>query len=90
MLETKNEVIEILKQLVIHIDVEEYFLDNDEMIGLGLDSITFIKMIIMLEEKFQFEFDDETLLSTYFDTLSKLIDYIDSKVVAKAENSKVE
>lgn len=80
MFETRKEVIEILKLLVAHTDVEEYFSKNDEMTGLDLDSITFIKMIVMLEEKFQFEFDDEMLFSTYFDTLQKLTEYIDSKI----------
>lgn len=48
--------------------------------GAGVDSITFIKIIVALESEFDFEFDDEMLLITKFPTLKSMIEYVESKV----------
>lgn len=44
-----------------------------------LDSITFIKLIVKLEEKFNFEFDDEKLLLNAFASRDELYEYIYEK-----------
>lgn len=44
-----------------------------------LDSITFIKLIVKLEEKFNFEFDDEKLLLNAFANRNELYGYIYEK-----------
>lgn len=50
-----------------------------EFTGTGIDSITFIKLIVALEEEFDFEFDDEMLLVTAFPTIKSMIDYVEKK-----------
>ena len=50
-----------------------------EFAGAGIDSITFIKIVVALESEFDFEFDDEMLLITKFPTIKKMIDYVESK-----------
>lgn len=52
---------------------------------LGIDSITFIKMVIMLEEEFEFEFDDEMLIFTKFPTVMSMISYIESKIKVEVD-----
>lgn len=44
--------------------------------NLGIDSITFVKIIISLETEFGFEFDDEKLLFSEFPTIKSLLDYV--------------
>jgi len=51
--------------------------------SIGLDSITFIKIIVALESVFDFEFDDEMLLITKFPTIGTMIDYVQSKIEIK-------
>ena len=46
----------------------------------GVDSITFIKIIVALESEFDFEFDDEMLLITAFPTIKSMIEYVETKV----------
>lgn len=46
----------------------------------GIDSITFIKIIVDLESEFDFEFDDEMLLITAFPTIKSMIEYVETKV----------
>ena len=47
---------------------------------VGIDSITFIKMIVALEGEFGFEFDDEMLLITSFPTIKSMIKYVETKI----------
>ena len=46
----------------------------------GVDSITFIKIVVALESEFYFEFDDEMLLITAFPTIKSMIEYVETKV----------
>lgn len=46
----------------------------------GIDSITFIKIVVALEESFNFEFDDEMLLFTAFPTIKSMVEYVESKI----------
>jgi len=48
--------------------------------GAGVDSITFIKIVVALEGEFDFEFDDDMLLITKFPTVKTMIEYVESKV----------
>lgn len=57
-----------------HISIET------DLTGVGIDSITFIKIVVSLEEVFDFEFDDEMLLFTAFPTLNSMIEYVKSKI----------
>ncbi len=47
---------------------------------LGIDSITFIKLIVNLEEMFGFEFDDQMLLFTAFPNIQTMIDYVEENI----------
>ncbi len=46
----------------------------------GINSITFVSTIVALENKFDFEFDDEMLVITKFPTLKSMIKYVESKI----------
>jgi len=50
------------------------------MLSVGIDSITFITIIVSLEEKFGFEFDNEMLLITAFPTIKSMVDYVELKI----------
>lgn len=49
---------------------------EDNLPDLGMDSITFIQIIVALEEKFECEIPDEKLLITEMDTVQKMIDVL--------------
>lgn len=52
---------------------------------LGIDSISFIRIIVAIEEAFNFEFDDDMLLITVFQTINDFVVYVNKKV--KSEDS---
>ena len=46
--------------------------------SIGLDSISFVKIVVDLETRFDFEFEDEKLSLSEFPTIKTLIDYVAS------------
>lgn len=51
---------------------------EEKLPDLGMDSITFIQIIVALEEKFECEIPDEKLLISEMDTVQKMIDVLQS------------
>ncbi|BCJ96191.1 hypothetical protein acsn021_37600 [Anaerocolumna cellulosilytica] len=58
----------------------EYLQENDNLIQLGMNSLSFIKLVITLENKFGFEFDDVNLDYNKFTSLSLLCEYVKEKI----------
>ena len=48
------------------------------LVELGMDSITFIQIVVALEEAFDCEIPDEKLLITEMDTAQKMLDVLQS------------
>ncbi|MFR1517957.1 MAG: acyl carrier protein [Clostridia bacterium] len=76
-----------MEEKVINIICQAITLESDILItvdtllsDLPFDSIKFIKMVVALESEFDFEFEDEKLLFTQFQTVKSLIEYVDLKV----------
>jgi len=71
-------VVDILRSVakVVSLTAE---MSNDELlkVSLGsLDSLTFIHMVVALEERLSTQFDDEMLMGGNFSTVSDLVNYI--------------
>jgi acyl carrier protein len=73
MIYNNNEIAEILSN-ILNMDVSEINrIDQDaNLYQYGLVSINAIKLVSMLEEKYNFEFQDEDLLFDKFNTLNKI------------------
>ena len=50
--------------------------ENYDLSQLGMDSISFIRVVVALEEAFEMEIPDEYLLITEMNTISKMADVI--------------
>ena len=48
----------------------------DTVIEGILDSITFVELVVELETDFDFEFEDEMLSTSKFETVAKLVEYV--------------
>ncbi len=71
---------EILKNNTdITISVEEIDA-NANLDEYGINSISFIKFIVAIENKFEIEFDDEKLDFKKLSTIKSLVDYITEKM----------
>jgi acyl carrier protein len=52
---------------------------DDELQNYGMDSLSVIRVIVEIEEDFEFEFNDEDLVIDNFKSVDKLVDYVLSK-----------
>lgn len=72
-MDIENRVIEIVQTNIENqrvIDAEAQFSE------LPINSIEFIKIVIELETEFDFEFEDNKLLFSEFQTVQSMIDYV--------------
>ena len=72
----KEKIIDILSNHSDFENVNHYLHNNDDLTQLGMNSISFIKMVVALESEFGFEFEDEALDYNKFTSLNILCDYI--------------
>ena len=78
----------VLKVLNANLENTEITFEQteDDLSALGMDSITFIRIIVALEEAFDIEIPDEKLLLTEMNTISKMTEVI-SAVLDNQNNS---
>lgn len=48
--------------------------------SIGIDSITFVQIVVALEDRFDFEFDDDKILINAFPTIKSMLEYVESKI----------
>lgn len=72
----RNEIINIISELVGEDNIREYLLENDDMTPLDINSIKFIRLVVELEKKFDIEFRDEDLDYNKFISLNSLCEYV--------------
>lgn len=76
MMEVMAErIIEIVNDTIEDVKISKDQIDAD-LTELGLDSIQFIQIIVMLEEAFDCEIPDSKLLITEMNTVQKMIDVL--------------
>lgn len=57
----REKIIEIISVHSEMANVNQYLQENDDLSQLGMNSISFIKMVVDMERIFGFEFEDEAL-----------------------------
>ncbi|WP_052646863.1 phosphopantetheine-binding protein [Paenibacillus terrae] len=70
----------VLKNANLDITITE--LDSrEELINLGINSITGLRIFVALENEFNFEFDDESLNPDTFKNIEQLCCYVRKKII---------
>ena len=70
---------EIREMIANHINDNETIRDIDidaELLDAGMDSLAFIRLIVAIEDKYDFEFSDENLALCRSGTIRKLCEII--------------
>lgn len=82
MTNIRDKILEIINSNIeqANIAIEQ---DDEDLSLLGMDSITFIKIIVAMEETFEIEVPDEKLLITEMGTLNKMIDVVSTALEKK-------
>jgi len=76
-MEVRERITEILVSVLGRSDVAKDLEKNDNLTKLGINSMSFVKLIVMLELEFGLEFDDEILDIGRFQKFSQLCSYIE-------------
>lgn len=77
----KDDIIAILNQLVPESEIEfRVSVNNGDLSALGLNSLTYVELIVSIEQKYGFEFEDEMLSLEAINNLNTLITYIISRM----------
>lgn len=78
----EEKLIEIVI-LVLNLDGDIHIDLSTKISELPLDSLSFVLLVTKIEEAFNFEFDDNMLMVTNFQTIQSLMDYIIQKTDSK-------
>lgn len=70
---------QILKQ--IQSILSETSITLDSTLIDTMDSITFIQLVVALENEFNFNFDDEMLIMAKYPTIKEMVEYVLSKII---------
>ncbi|MNW40286.1 Acyl carrier protein [compost metagenome] len=56
------------------------FAQTENLIELGMTSLSFVKLIVLLETEFNIEFDDDDFLMDKFEFLDDFVSYVQKKI----------
>ncbi len=71
----------ILKQIIDCFDMKNDIITADTVLeSLGLDSLKYVSCLVNIEDLFDIEFEDEMLLSNYFETVGDIEEFVKSAV----------
>mgnify|MGYP004437679629 CR=1 FL=1 len=78
----KDIIVNIISKNVVETGEEIIELNmDDKLIDIGLNSLSYVKSIVEIENEFGFEFDDEDLdfreIESIKDIYDKIIEYLD-------------
>lgn len=81
---TRSEIEAKLKQIIIDTLKDDIALEHlnleDKFEELGINSVIFIKTVVMIELEFNIEFEDSDLNVANFTDLKSLTDHVERKV----------
>lgn len=71
----------IIKKVILNDEVMNMKVE-DSLDRLGINSVSYIKIVIELENEFDIEFDDDCLNYESFKSVKNIVDYINTKINA--------
>jgi len=78
---------EILEVIASNISFKVWDITSETtFMDAGVDSITFIEMIVSIENEFFFEFEEEMICFTAFPTILSMVEYAESKIDENAKD----
>lgn len=81
----QEKILEILNANIVNTEITFEQTEKD-LSAMGMDSITFIRLIVALEEEFDIEVPDEKLLITEMNTIAKIVNVITAILNSKYES----
>ena len=76
----KEVVKETILQVIDNDEVEKYLERDDGLSVIGINSVSFIEIVVILEKKFHIKFENEDLDYKKFISLEDLCKYISERI----------
>ena len=70
---------ELLGNLELSIPIDE-IKDSDSIFNIGIDSMSIIKLVVLIEKEFKIDFDEDDICPENTETLEKLQVYIKNRM----------
>lgn len=80
MTDIEMRVVKILKENSTKKDIDESKILNNDLNDLGINSLSFIKIVVALEEEFNIQFEDTQINFELFGNVKKLASIIEKKM----------
>ncbi len=77
----QKEILDIVLMNLKNIESDSSFLGRS-FADIGVDSIGFVKIVVAIENKYNFEFEDEMLQSTCFLSIYDFVNYVINQISA--------
>ncbi|SET05122.1 phosphopantetheine-binding protein [[Clostridium] polysaccharolyticum] len=71
-----DEIVEMIAQVSETPDCAKLLKQNEQLSVAAVNSISFINLVLLIEDKYEIEFDDEHLDFKDFDTVTSLCEYV--------------
>ncbi len=84
-----NRILKVFNMNMDNMKVDTTQIDKDLSV-VGIDSLAFIRFVVALEEEFNIEFPDEKLLMSEMNTVSKILNVVETILTEKHENSEID
>lgn len=78
---SSEKVLEVINQLMEGNKINESNM-NESLPAYNIDSLKFIQIIVLLEETFNIEFPDDSLIMDQYETFGSIVDMV-KKIVKK-------
>lgn len=79
----QDSLCNIIKEVLENEHIDNNKIKEGQLISLGFNSISFIKMVVKIETEFDIEYDDDMLLIDKLNTLEDLSKYVQLKIDAR-------
>ena len=70
-----ENIMTVFNTFVESVELNQNDMDTD-IASFGIDSLTFIRLIVMLEEEFGIDFPDEHLIASETNTINKIFGHL--------------
>lgn len=81
------KIVEILKNQLEFEQLDAATINSEQLIKLGINSLTFIKIAFAIETEFGFKFKNEELDYLKYPSFRSFIDFIESKITSVKEGT---
>lgn len=84
MTQTEMRLVKVLKEVTGKTEIADEVMLTNDFTDLGVNSLSFIKLVVAIEEEFDVEFEDSQINYELFGTVQSLAELLDEKMTEQS------